>query len=775
MPKASPIGQAFNSGELSPRMAGRVGTAVYETGCHALENFIPDIAGPAVKRGGTAYVSSVKTAAARSWLARFELTASASYLLEFGNGYIRFYKNRAPVTVSGVSAWVTATAYIVGDLRSSGGVNYYCKTAHTSGATFGGDAAYWHALTGSVYEVPTPYTTADLVNSAGAFAIDYEQSGDTIYLVHGSYPPKKLERYGETEWVLTDYTPTGGPFKDLNLTATTIQADAATGNVTLTASAATFTAAMVGQLVYLEQPSVSSVLQWETSKAVLAGAVRRRESRNYEALNGATTGTVQPTHTEGAVYDGDAGVQWQFLDAGYGWARITAYTSPTQVDADVLSRLPGGVVSAATTKWALGAWSAADGYPTSIAFFQERLVFSRGQTVWMSVAGDYENMSARDAGRQLTDSAIILTIPSRRGNSILWLETLEVGLFVGTGSDEWLVSQASRNDPLGPLNIAANAAGAIGSRSMPALRLFESIVFCQRSGKKLRAVKYLQGEGALYNDLNAYADHAVSGAVSLAYVQEPYSLIFVANADGTLSSATYYPEQEVLGWSRYPLTGAVECVQSLPSPDGTGDDLWLIVRRTVNGATVRYVEWMKAPLSDIGSQEDAFYVDSGVTYSGAATTTVTGLSHLEGQTVAILTNGATHPTRTVSGGSVSLQISATKAHVGLPYTAKLVTMDIEAGSGNGTSQGKLKRAHRIAIRLLRTLGGKLGVAADLLDTLQFRTGSDPMNAAPPLFTGDKGGPSPGNDDRRLRVWFVHEDPLPATVVAILPQMTTEDA
>jgi len=731
MPRAAPMSSAFNAGELSPRMAGRVNTEVYAAGCYRLENFIADISGPAIKRGGLQYVAATKTESTRSWLVEFELSAEESYVLEFGNLYVRFYKNRAPVLSGGVP-----------------------------------------------YEVVTPYTTADLVNDAGAFAISYVQSGDVLYLAHRDFAPRKLSRYADTNWVLSTYDPTGGPFQDLNITSTTIYASGNTGAVTLQASASVFTAAMVGTLIYLEQKTVSDVEQWEVDKAITVGDIRRSDGRNYEAMNSATTGTVKPTHTEGAVYDGDGGVQWEYLDAGYGWARISGYTSGVLANADVLSRIPDGAVGAGnpTTKWALGAWSATDGYPDTVAFYLDRLVFGRDRLVWMSVAGDYENMQARDAGRQLTDSAIALPIPSRRGNRILWMETLEAGLIVGTGADEWLISPASRNDPLGPLNIASNPLGAIGSRNVPPLRSFDSVIFTQRSGKRLRSIRYVQAEGAGYSDLNAYADHITPGGfVSLAYVAEPHSLVVAADSEGRLAAATFYPEQQVLAWARFPMDGLVECVATIPSPDGASDDLWMVVRRTIDGATHRYVEFMRNPLADEEDQEDAFYVDSGKTYSGAAATTITGLDHLEGEEVAVLANGATHPRRTVSGGEITLQVSATTAHVGLPYSAVLASMDIEAGSATGTAQGKVKRIYRLAVRLWRTLGGKFGPSQTKLDALQFRDASVPMGQAPPLFSGDKSAPMPGGADRAARAWFVHEDPLPATVVAFMPQIQTEDA
>lgn len=707
-------------------MAARVDQEVYAKGCSVMENFIASIEGPAVKRGGTRYTASTKTPAERAWFVRFEVDAENAYMLEFGNLYIRFFWNRA--------------------------------------------------VLGAPLEVVTPYTSADLVNAAGGFAIDYVQSGDILYLACAGHTPRKLSRTAHTTWGLSDYSPTGGPFQDVNITATTVYASAATGVVTLTASAAIFTADTVGTLFYLEQKTVIDVEQWEPGKAVAIGDARRSGGKNYQAVNAATTGTVTPTHTEGSVYDGDGGVQWTFLEAGYGWVRITAAAGLTAT-ATVLSRLPAGCVTVgnATTKWAYGAWSDAEGWPDVVTFYLDRLVWMRGANWWMSVAGDYEVMEARDFGRQLTESAAFGVIPSRRGNRVLWAEALEVGLCVGTGADEWLIAPASKNEPFGPANASVNPLGVVGSRAIAPLRLFDSVIFTQRSGKKLRDMRYVIGDGAVRADLNALSAHILKAKVTwTAYTDEPFSAIWAGCADGTLAVAVYYPEQSVLGWSRVLIDGFVEHGQALPAPDGGASDLWLIVRRTINGATVRHIEYMTLPLDEDGLKEDAFYVDCGITYDGAATVTITGLDHLEGETVALLPDGATHPPRTVTFGQITLQRPASKVQVGLPFSARLATLDIEAGSSNGTAQGKQKRITRMTVRLDRTLGGKAGPTAEKLETLQFRDASVPMGQSPALFTGDKHAAWLGGTERFARAWFVHDDPLPATVLGFFPTINTED-
>lgn len=213
----------------------------------------------------------------------------------------------------------------------------------------------------------------------------------------------------------------------------------------------------------------------------------------------------------------------------------------------------------------------------------------------------------------------------------------------------------------------------------------------------------------------------------------------------------------------------------MPSPDGSSDDLWVIVRRTINGQTRRYVEWLKPPLSDEDDQANAFYVDSGLSYDGTPVSTLSGLDHLEGQVVDVLVDGATHPQVTVQGGAVTLQRQGSVIHIGMPCPAKLASMRLNAGAADGTAQGKTQRVTNVVARLHRTLGGKLGPDENNLDELQFRRPSNAMDQAIPLYTGDtepvpwKGGYSPTQ-----RIWYVNDQPLPATVVALMPIVHTQD-
>lgn len=741
MAKASPIQNSFNSGELSPEIDGRTDIGKYASGCSRMENFIPLVQGPARRRAGTRFVKEVKTSSKRTWLSRFEFNTEQAYVLEFGHQYVRFYTDNLP-------------------LESS---------------------------PGTPVEVATPWTETDLINTDGTFALDMVQSGDIIYICHPKYAPRKLSRLGATTWTLTTLAQKGGPFNDYDPDeARTVYASAQTGNITITASTGIFASTDVGTLFYLEQKKANSINKWEPGKSITTNDLRRSDGKTYKALNTATTGTIKPTHIAGAEYDG--GVQWEFQDAGYGWVTITGYTSATVVSATVLSQLPSLTVgsSNATTRWAFGSWNSVAGYPSHVTFFRNRLVFARAvdRSLWFSVSADYENFKDRDEGGLVTaDMSVTLGIESDQSNQIQYMVS-ESALIIGTAAGEHICKEMTDSDPFGPDNATIIKSSEYGSRGANPLRVGSSVLFVQRSGRKLREISFdAVQDGYKSMDMSVLAQHLIppgTSIVQMAYQKEPNSIVWLARSDGLLVGFTFNKEQysdpPFGGWHRHPIggNGIVESVVAVPSPDNSRDDLWMVVRRTINGTTKRYIEYMEAELETGQAQTDAFYVDSGKSYYGSPATTFSGLSHLEGKVVDILADGSSHPRRTVTSGAVTLQRSASTVHIGLPCPAKLATMRLEAGSADGTAQGKTKRINRVVVRLLSTLGGKMGPTETALDEILFRSTGDDMDEAPPLFTGDKELLWRGGYEKDGYVWYVNDQPLPATIVAIMPQVTTQD-
>lgn len=861
MAKDTPIQNTFDGGVLSPLLAGRTDLAKYFNGCAVLENFLPSVQGPLIRRGGTQYIFGTKDHAARSWLIRFQVSERVAYMLEFGHLYVRFYTERG-VLVAG----------------------------------------------GAPVEVATPYTAADLTAEDGTCRLRVAQSADTMYIFHRKYQTRKLLRLAADSFSLVVAEFTEGPFDDVNSdTGITVTANAEQGAVTLTASADIFLPGHVGTLFYLETADLSAVKPWGVYQEVSLGARRRVENRVYQCTavgpvsseGPPVTGNQTPIHTEGKAWDGDGqpvandqrgsiGVEWEFLHAGYGIVRIQSVVDARHVTGVIIKRLPtelqpgGGSSSAVTTfpissmtdagtltprmfvsapshpfndldpvvisgtnfkdtanvapnrnrngsyvvrnrqsagyeidatfptggsyvydpastgvatrtitttypthtpswKWAFSLFSDVNGWPEHGAFWRQRLVLMSGRLGAMSVTSDFENFAAKSSGgEQETDSAIVFRLNARQINRAVWLVESD-NLLIGTDGDEWIVGPIQANQALGPANIRAERRTAYGSRAIQPVEVGGRVLFVQASGRKVRDYEYsYDTNNYASSDTTKLASNVLqSGVVDLAYQQEPDSILWAARADGQLVGCTYDQEagrSDVYAWHPHPMVnGFVESVETMPAPDGSADDLWMIVRRFVNGQTVRYVELLRAPLKEEESQAEAFYVDSGLTYRGAATEQVIGLGHLEGLEVDILRDGAAHPRRTVVGGKVDLQDPAEVVHVGIPTECAVATMSLEAGSASGTAQGKLKRITNLIVRMFRSLGGNVGPSRSQLDTLNFRRPSQPMGEAPPLYTGDSEPiPWPGGYERGAQIWYTNAQPLPVTLVALMPVVGTSD-
>jgi hypothetical protein len=762
MAKVSPIQFSFNAGELSPLGQARVDIDKYKSACDILENAIPQVLGPARKRPGTRFVRRTKDSTKNTRLIPFQFSETQAFAMEFGDFYIRLHADGGTVLVGSPPAYSGATNYVVGDLVSSGGVNYYCMTPVVAVAP--PSSGVWHPqpATGEL-EIPSPYGHLFLRQ------LNFAQSADVVYITHPLYPVRKLSRFSATRWVIEDAAFKWPGFLDENTTATTIAASGATGSITLTASADLFVAEHVGTVFSLSITPASLYDQWTQGVVFAAGERVQYQGRVYEKDgSGGTTGSRPPLHTEGTVSDG--GVDWTYLHSATGFARVTGFTSATVVDAEVVVMLP---TTSATKRWAEGAWSLLRGYPRTVTFYDDRLWFGgtthRPQTLWASVVGDYENFQYGT----IDDDAVSYTINTQDLNTITWISPGKV-LAVGTTGGEFTVGGNNLNDPVTPTSIRILPQTPYGCAGLVRpLRIASSTLFVQREGRTLREYTYnFDTDSYVAPNLNRLAEHITeAGLVDIAYQQSPDQIVWTPDANGRLLGFTYERAEDVVGWHRHNIGGAVESVLTLPHWDGDQDVLWLVMRRTINGVEERYIEFMEKYLTD----SDSFFVDSGLTYDGAPTTTITGLSHLEGREVAILADGSVHPSRTVSGGSVTLQRSASVVQVGIPYTMKVRTLRMEAGAQDGTAQGKTQRINSLVMRLYETGPGLFYGDGVTMDELHLRRPGDAMDAPVPLFTGDTEFlPFPSGYDKGATITIEHRLPLPCTLVALMPQLSTYD-
>lgn len=581
--KVSPSVQSFNAGEFSPLLAARTDLKSYPVACRHSRNFIPTTQGPQRRRSGTRFVAETKDSTQRSWLGKFQFNNVQAYVLEYSDFAMRFFSN--------------------------------------------------HGVVGAPFELAIPYSILDYTDTDGTFTIRWVQSGDEQYVCHRIYPPQLLQRTGAAVFTIGDVPFEGGPFKDIDPdNPVTVYASANTGaGITITSSAAgTFNGTDIGTLFLMEQKDTDDILMWETNKAIVANDVRRSDGKNYHALNAANTGAVKPVHSRGAKYDGNAGVQWQFDDAGFGWALITAIDGTgTTATADVVSRIPDGAVGAGnpTQRWAKAAWNGLDRYPSECTFWRERLVFARDRSVWASSPADFKNFKDRDDGGLVTrDQAYSGEIVSDQVNNIMWMAPLHEALLVGTAADEHAILPATSTEAFGPGNAVALKQESRGARHVPPLSVGEGVLFTQASGRKLRDMAMAESVNTRWasKDLTVLSEHITkSGIIWQTYQQEPDSVVWEVLADGRLVGFTLNREQEVRGWHQQRIGGysdaaktqyaVVESAVAIPAPTGDRDELWLQVRRYINGSTKRYVEFIEKQWEAGDDPEDAFYVDCGLT------------------------------------------------------------------------------------------------------------------------------------------------------------------
>ena len=799
MARVSSIITNFRAGEISPRLEGRIDLQKYNEAVKDLSNMIVFPQGGTTRRPGTYYAGTTKDGG-QVRLINFEFSDTQAYVLEFGNNYIRIFKDGGLVTeaTTAITAITKANPAVVtanshglsnGDrvfIASVGGMTEVNNREFTvAGATTntfqlsGIDSSAFTTYTsggtvGKIVEVTTTYTTAQLST------INYAQSADVLYLAQESHAPAKLTRTSDTSWTLTDIDFKDGPWLDENITSTTLYASADTGSVTLTASASLFASSDVGRLVRFREILEIHHDEWAASTSYANGVTVRYNGHVYEQVTGSTqtSGNTPPVHLEGTETYGS--LDWEYKHDGTGYLEITAFTSATVVTATVKNDtgvLPDHVIGAAnaTKLWSLGAFGGDQGYPRAIGFYEERLYFAgttgQPQTIFGSVSADFENHTPGTND----DDAINVTIASDQVNVIKHLLPARF-LQLLTTSAEFTLSGGAGSEPVTPTNVNVLRETTFGTGNVKPLRAGNSTILIQKGAEKVKEITFdLDTDGLLGVDLTVLADHLARGGLTdMVWQQEPELLLWFVHADGRLIGLTYDRANATVGWHEHSLggSGIVESITAIPS--GAEDQVYLSVKRTINGSTVRHIVYLKS-LYFNDDVADAFFVDSGLTYDGGATTTITSLNHLEGETVTILADGAAHADKTVSNGTITLDRSASKVHVGYGYTSSLETLRMEAGAEDGIAQGKIKRIHGVTARFFQTVGAELGPDVNNLDRLPFRDSSMNMDEAVPLFTGDKEISFPSGYDNDAKIVIRQTQPLPMTILAIMRRSNTFDA
>lgn len=719
MALVTPSQVSFNGGEQSPRIAQRVDQNARAIGLSEMTGWLPLLQGPAEAAPGTIHVAAAKGPCR---LIPFEFNVTQGYQIEAGDAYLRFFTNDAQIMDGGTP-----------------------------------------------YEIVAPWSEDEVAD------IRWQQSNDVLYMVHGGHAPRILSRTGADAFALSTLTINNGPFEARNGDKTvTLSASAAGGvgdTVTLSASEDLFAAGDVGGLVEMEVVSLSTIGMWEPGIEIASGQYCQWGGKVYQRTGGQNlTGTVAPTHSEGAEYDGTNGgedingkgpygVQWTYRYDRYGLVRITGYTSATQVTAEVIRPLAS---TAATWRWRFGAFSDRRGWPSHVCLWQDRLVLVKDATLYGSVQGDYTDFSIRNEFGDISlDMAFTLTLPNP--NVVQWLLP-DRELIVGTARAEHIISGG--NEGVGPGSLIITTSSDYGSAAANVLRADGRVVYIQRAKQKVRQFSY--DGNALYRqespDLSRYAEHIGEvGFEELVFQKEPEQLIWARRGDGSLAAAAFMPDELLLGWATRPLANGVLCksLSACTDPDGRYDQVWLAVQKGD--------DWHICRMEQIRRSSDASMaqamVDMAVQLTGPITDIVIPI--LANETVHIVCDGKVHRPLTLDAdGAGTLDYSANAVTVGLPYEAVMRLWPIEGGSENGTSQNKVRRIARVDIALLKAAGLELSVQGNTRHIENVTGATAPDSAIAPIsdfVTFECGGNSSRVDD--ITIARVH--PQPATVAAVI--------
>jgi hypothetical protein len=578
-------------------------------------------------------------------------------------------------------------------------------------------------------EIVSPYGEDEIHD------IDYVQSGNVMYLVHKNHPPKRLIRTDDVTWTLVDIEFYDGPFFPENDKDGT----GATASVTMT-------------------PSSAGV-------------------------------AVQVTSNPGIFVADDVGRQIRLLravDPGgglpleYYWAsgKITAFNTIASVDVTFKQEFPL-INDGQTNIWRFSEWNSQTGYPSTVDFYEERLVFGYTSGGLVKIAGsvpdDFINMSPSEHDGTVTEAnAYTYVVASGSLDGPLWFAAQDA-LLVGTEDAIYAVSGSDRYSAITPISVNAKRQGAHGARKMEPLGVQNSHLFVSRTGRMVRQIAYNYGtDGYIAPDISFQAEHLLrNGVEHWTYAHEPYPLVWAATAEGELLGLSISEESELLAWHSHDVGGKVRSITAIPNDDC--DEVWMVVERTIDGTDVLYVEYMGRifePSSTV-SQEDSYYVDCGISYNGEATTLIAGLSHLESYNVDVLVNGATHPNVTVNGGQIALDFTGEVVHVGINNEAVVKMLPIDIVSEIGYTQYDERTVDKVYVDLYQSNAIKIRYEDGREDIPAVRSSFNPTDNPVSLYDGTIEALFDWHTDTKICPQVVQPWPLPLTIRAIGVIFTSE--
>lgn len=776
------LSRSFAGGEVAPELFGRIDLGKFQTGLRLARNFLTRPHGPAARRPGFQFIGELDVDAStgqfrKCRLIPFVYSATSAVIVQLGEQYARFYTKTGPILETGKNITaitqaaigqltIPAHGFTSGDwvyLSGIGGmVELNARTfevavvdANTiriqepSAATYLNTTSYTAYTAGGtaarLYTVTTPWPAATLAD------LSFTQDADTLTICSASYPATELKRISDTNWTVTSvsFTPTLAAPTAVTCTATkptptnpVTQTYVVTSVASdlVTESAASATASDTNNLSIFGN---YNTITWAAAVGAARYYVYRKRGGSFGYI-GQTTGT-------------------SFIDDNI-------LPDTTQTPPENFTTLNTGVSD----------------YPACATHFEQRRwfagTFNALQAVWATRSATLSNLTSSVPSRD--DDALSFRIRAQQQNAIRYLVPL-VDLVALTVGGEFRIF-ADPGPAITPSSLSTKGQSFAGAARVQPVLTPASALYVQAQGSRVRELAYVaDGTGSYRStDVTLFAPHLFTGysITELAFSRAPDQTLWAVRSDGKMLGLTYVPEQQVYGWCQHDTHGLIESVAVIPENDE--DVLYVVVQRKVNGTLRRYLERLQTrrfnpvptaafdasgnlvfTAPGITSQANAFYVDSGLTYSGAATTTLTNLWHLEGRKVQVLADGAVHPEVTVSGGRITLQQAASVVQVGLGYQSDLQTLpavfEMEA-----MGQGTMKNVSKVYLRVAQSALVKAGPSFDKLAEYPARAVSDPWGSPPALRDGELALSIAPNWSTDGSVCVRQDQPLPLTVLAL---------
>jgi hypothetical protein len=751
--------RSFAGGEIAPALFGRLDLAKFQTGLQKCLNFIVTPQGPIENRPGFEYVIRAKDTAAPPVLIPFVYNSEQSFALEFGAGYIRFHTQGATLlessqNITGITQAATGVLTYSGSdptngqwffLSGIGGMtelnSRYVIVANVNAGSntfeltdlFGdpidtsGMAAYTAGGTMSrVYEISSPYAADDLQD------LHFVQSADVLTIVHQDYAPRELRRLGATNWTLTEisFEPT----------------IAAPSSVTATASGPGGGVPEIHR--YAATSLKDGTLEESFRSALVSETLDLNVNGNFIDIDiGAVTGSVRFN-----VYKRKGGV-FGYIGQSSGAALRDNNIQPDMSKTPPLPFDPFDSES-----------------PRAVSYYEQRRCFAGGgtnpQNLWLTRSGTESNMTYSIPTQD--DDAITARIVAREAQTVRHLVPLG-DLLALTSGGVWKVT-SSDGGAITPATISVKPQSYVGASNVQPVVTSNSVLYAQDRGSHVREVAYSwETQTYVASDASVLAPHLFDfkAVRQMTLSASPYQVLWAVRSDGKLLGMTYQPEHEVKAWHQHQTAGEFKSVCSVP--EGDEDGVYVVAKRTVQGAGWYYIERLHT--RQFAALEDAFFVDSGLTYSGAAATVISGLHHLEGEEVIALAGGGVVTGLTVENGRITLAAAATPVHVGLPYDCDAQTMPLSL-EVPALGQAANKNVNAARLRVYLTAGVQMGPSFAQLREMPPRTVADGADTPPGMRTGVlemKLSPS-WQDDGAMCVR--QANPLPMTILSLTLETAT---